>query len=127
MEAHDVAALAASLPTLDLSRMPTKEEAMAAAPLLGSLGSSEVRLCRFAGQPPWEKHPEDELIHVLDGAVRVTLLEGAEPSTIDLRAGSLVVVPAGVWHRSLAPDGVTVIAVTPAEGNEASFADDPRS
>lgn len=128
MEVHDLLALTRSLPTLDLARRPTHEEAMAAAPLLGGFEGCEVRVARFSGQPPWERHTAgDELIHVLDGAVAVTVLDEVEPRTLTLEAGTLVVMPAGVWHRSNARERVTVLVVTPAEGNESSFDDDPRS
>jgi len=35
-------------------------------------------------------------------------------------AGSLVVVPQGHWHSNDAPDGVTMLYVTPRDGNEHS-------
>lgn len=126
MEGHDITALRASLPTLDLSRRPTREEAMAAAASLGSFNQCELIVARFSGQPPWERHPDDELLHVLDGAVTITLLTEPDPTVVSLGAGSLFVVPAGVWHRSLAAESVTLLAATSAEGNESSFADDPR-
>ena len=98
MEVHDLDALAAEMPTLDLSRRPTKEEAMAA----------------------------DELIYVLGGSVGITLLENAGRREVSLPAGSLLVVPGGVWHRSNAPEAVTVLVATRAEGNECSLGEDPR-
>ncbi len=127
MEVHDVEALTAVLPTLDLSTQPTKEEAMAAAPLLGSFYGCELRLARFSGQPPWERHPDDELIYVIGGAVTLNLLEDSGRRDVSLRPGSLCVVPGGVWHRSLAAESVTVLVATPAEGNDCSVEEDPRS
>ena len=126
LETHDLAALAAALPTLDLATGPTYEQAMASMASLGALGGLRLGVARFRGQPPWEKHPDDELIYVLDGAVDVTLLEDSGPSTVTLEAGALFVVPAGTWHRSSAPESVTSLVATSAEGNERSLAEDPR-
>jgi uncharacterized glyoxalase superfamily protein PhnB/mannose-6-phosphate isomerase-like protein (cupin superfamily) len=82
----------------------------------------------FSGRPPWERHTAgDELLHVLAGTVELTLLEGDEPGTVTLNAGALCLVKQSVWHRSFAPDGVTILYMTPTEGNQHSFADDPRS
>jgi mannose-6-phosphate isomerase-like protein (cupin superfamily) len=79
----------------------------------------------FSGQPPWECHPAgDELLHVLAGVVRLSLLERGEEVAVTLEAGALAIVPQGIWHRSTAPEGVTILYVTPSEGSEHSW-DDP--
>ena len=70
MQVHDVLELIRSMPTLDLRRGPTREEAMASAIDLGELHGCGLCIARFSGRPPWEKHARDELIHVLDGQVR---------------------------------------------------------
>ena len=41
----------------------------------------------------------------------------------NLRAGDLVVVPKGCWHRNDAPEGVTMLHVTPREGNQQRWED----
>lgn len=99
---------------------------MAAAPLLGSFNQCELRVARFSGQPPWEKHPDEELLYVLDGTVTITLLTDSGPSAVSLHAGSLFVMPSRTWHRSLAAERVTVLVATSSQGNESSMADDPR-
>lgn len=127
MTPHDLAPLLRTLPTLNLTAETTAEEAMAAHRMLGSFNQWEIGLVRFAGQPPWERHPDDELLHVLDGEVELTLLTDPGPARVTLRASSLLVVPRGVWHRSFARTQVALIFVTPSQGNEHSFAEDPRS
>ncbi len=67
----------------------------------------------FSGASPWERHPADELVHVLSGAARLHLRQASGVETVELVAGTLVVVPARIWHRLEAPDGVTVLTVTP--------------
>ena len=125
MEVHDVPDLIADLPTLDLRQRPTFEEAMASSRAAGTFRGHPLRIARFSGQPPWEKHADEELIYVLDGEVTVTFRSPAGFDTVRLRSGSLMVVPAGTWHRSLAEERVTVLTATPEEGNETSLAADP--
>ncbi len=81
----------------------------------------------FIGQPPWELHTDgDELLHVLAGETRLTLLrEGQEEQRL-LHAGDMVVVPQGCWHRNNAASGVTLIYMTPRHGGDHSW-DDPRN
>jgi mannose-6-phosphate isomerase-like protein (cupin superfamily) len=81
-------------------------------------------IASYVGQPPWELHNGgDELLHVLAGAVEMTvLIDGAE-ETRSLRAGDVVLVPKGRWHRSRAADGVTLLFMTPREGGAHSWSD----
>ena len=81
----------------------------------------------FIGRPPWEQHTSgDELLHILSGEAQLTILEGEDEVTRELRAGDLVVVPQGCWHSNNAPNGVTMLYVTPSDGNRHSR-DDPRA
>ncbi len=75
----------------------------------------------------WERHPRgDELLHVLDGELEVTLLEDEGSETTLVGSGSVFVVPRGAWHRPLAKSDVSVFFVTP-EHTERSTAEDPRT
>ncbi|MBI1815376.1 MAG: cupin domain-containing protein [Deltaproteobacteria bacterium] len=94
---------------------------------LASLNQCVVGLFRFSGQSPWERHPGgDELLHALDGEVDVTVLTNDGPVHTSVRAGSVFVCPKGLWHRQNAPRGVTHLYATPRQGNEHSWAQDPR-
>jgi mannose-6-phosphate isomerase-like protein (cupin superfamily) len=80
----------------------------------------------FAGRPPWELHSAgDELLHILSGECQLTILGGDDEVTRVLRTGDLVIVPQGRWHSNSAPDGVTMLYMTPEDGNRHSW-DDPR-
>jgi mannose-6-phosphate isomerase-like protein (cupin superfamily) len=78
----------------------------------------------FVGRPPWELHTAgDELLHILDGECELTLREERGEITRTLRTGELVIVPGGCWHRNDAPSGVTMLFMTPGEGNRHSWHD----
>ena len=48
------------------------------------------------GRGHWEIHPEDELIHILDGARTLeSVCDEGPPKSFELRAGTIAVVPQG--------------------------------
>ena len=79
----------------------------------------------FSGRPPWELHGEgDELLLVLAGKSELTVLETGGRDVRTLCPGQLAIVPRGCWHSNVAPSGVTLLWITPSEGNEHSW-DEP--
>ncbi|MGH7963198.1 MAG: cupin domain-containing protein, partial [Candidatus Binatia bacterium] len=96
MEARDIHAALSSAPELTITSSTTAEEADAAFPMLASFNEGGIFVGRFSGQTPWERHPAaDELLHVLDGAVDITLLTDSGPVGATVRAGGIFVVPRG--------------------------------
>jgi mannose-6-phosphate isomerase-like protein (cupin superfamily) len=80
----------------------------------------------FKGRPPWEMHGGgDELLFVLAGESELTVLEAENREVRTLGPGQLAIVPQGRWHSNNAPSGVTMLFITPDEGNEHSW-DEPR-
>jgi mannose-6-phosphate isomerase-like protein (cupin superfamily) len=78
----------------------------------------------FVGRPPWELHPAgDELLHILAGECQLTVREERGEMTRTLHPGDLVIVPSGCWHTNDAPGGVTMLFMTPREGNRHSWQD----
>jgi mannose-6-phosphate isomerase-like protein (cupin superfamily) len=78
----------------------------------------------FVGRPPWERHNDgDELLLILSGTTSLTILQDAGPETAVLGTGWLALVPRGRWHNNDAPDGVTLLYMTPSQGNDHSFTD----
>lgn len=127
MEPQDVTAALRALTELRVTRDTTDAEAMAAIHPLGMLNQCLLGVTAFSGETPWERHPEgDELLFVCEGAVLVTVLTADGPYRETLRAGSLFVVPRGLWHRQLAQPRVALIFATAIEGGESSWAEDPR-
>jgi len=125
MEAHDVATALSGLRELRLSRATTAGEAAAAFPKLAPFNGGGVFVGCFSGRSPWERHPTgDELLHVLEGAVEVTVVAANGPVHATVPAGSIFVVPRGLWHRQFPRPTVTLLNATP-QPTEISFADDP--
>jgi len=102
------------------------DEADKAFATLADLGDGGVFAGSFDGESPWERHTKgDELVHILAGETRLTLLTDDGPRELVMSSGMLTVVPQGTWHRFHAPSGVTVLTVTP-QPTDHSTADDPR-
>lgn len=100
-------------------------EASAAFATLAPFGNGGVFTGSFNGDSPWERHTGgDELVHVLKGGAELTILSEDGAQVLDLKAGSLTVVPKGLWHRFHAPLGVTLLSVTP-QPTDHSTADHP--
>lgn len=116
----------ASLPMLR-NRTPETQgpEADAAFAMLAETRDGGVFAGSFEGESAWERHVNgDELVHVLDGETRLTILTGNGPTVLEMKAGMLTVVPQGCWHKFHARSGVTVLTVTP-QPTDHSTADDP--
>jgi quercetin dioxygenase-like cupin family protein len=115
------------LPTLTITRDTTEAEANGAVREIGRLEDRLLGVMRFAGTTPWERHPDgDELLHVLDGEVDVTVLTEDGPVHVAMPAGALFVCPRGLWHRQTPTTAATVLFATPTATSVASWADDPR-
>jgi quercetin dioxygenase-like cupin family protein len=69
-------------------------------------------LNKSAGKGHWETHPEDELVHVLDGTLTLDIVEQDTVRTFEVGAGKMVIVPPGAWHRVYSADDVTTFSVT---------------
>jgi mannose-6-phosphate isomerase-like protein (cupin superfamily) len=111
--AVDIQAALAPLRKLT-GRQPNDPRAGEAFARLAEYRDGAIFAGSFDGDSEWERHRNgDELVQILAGETEVTLMlpEGAE--TLHLSAGMLVVVPQGVWHRFHAPQGVTLMTVTP--------------
>ncbi len=68
----------------------------------------------FSGTSQWERHPNgDEIVQILKGATKVTLLTTDGEEVHHLKAGMFIVVPQNTWHQFNAPDGVTLMTTTP--------------
>ncbi len=100
-------------------------EAEAAFARLAETRDGGVFADSFEGESAWERHGNgDELVQVLEGVTRLTILTDAGRTVLEMKAGMLTVVPQGCWHKFHAPSGVTVLTMTP-EPTDHSTADVP--
>ncbi|HTW70125.1 MAG TPA: cupin domain-containing protein [Acetobacteraceae bacterium] len=69
---------------------------------------------KFAGTSAWERHPQgDEIVQIVDGATTLHLITEAGRQSLSLTAGMIAIVPQNAWHQFEAPDGVSVMTITP--------------
>ena len=124
-KAVDIRATIASLPVLRNRRPDTPESE--AAPAFAELAKTQnggVFAGSFEGESAWERHRQgDELVQVLDGEARLTILTEGGPTVLDMKAGMVTVVPQGCWHKFDAPTGVSVLTMTPQPTDVSSAAD----
>ena len=79
----------------------------------------------FSGTSRWERHRNgDEIVHVLSGTTRLTIMRQSDMETFELTAGMMIIVPQGCWHRFESETGVRVMTVTP-QPTDHTAADDP--
>ncbi len=125
-KAVDIREAIAPLPVLRNRRPETQEsEAEAAFAVLAETRNGGVFAGSFEGESAWERHGNgDELVQVLEGETRLTILTGSGPTVLEMRAGMVTVVPQGCWHKFHAPTGVTVLTMTP-QPTDLSTALDP--
>jgi len=65
-----------------------------------------------------EMHPDgDEILYLIEGRARVVFLDSAE-ADVELRPGSGMVVPKGVWHRVDILEPCQIVYATPGPNNE---------
>jgi oxalate decarboxylase/phosphoglucose isomerase-like protein (cupin superfamily) len=84
---------------------------------------------KFAGSGGWERHRVGaEIVHIVDGAATLHLLTAdGPPQMMELAAGTIAIVPQGLWHRFDAPRGVTMVTVTPQPTDHPTIhVEDPR-
>ena len=110
-----------------LTPQTTRAEREGSAAQLPRYRDGLLLLGKSAGTGHWETHPEDELVHVLDGAATLDIVQQDGPQSFALSAGMIAIVPPGVWHRFRSADGKTTMsAVIPGEHIDLDV-DDPRT
>jgi quercetin dioxygenase-like cupin family protein len=84
---------------------------------------------KFSGDGAWERHPSgDELVQVVDGSTTLHIMTEDGPESHTLRAGMVVIVPQGAWHRFQSPEGVSLVTATPKPTEHLTVdVDDPRT
>src|SRR5260370_13129050 len=92
----------------------TTEDRKGSGARLASYRDGALFAIKLSGKDHWESHlTGDELIHILDGTATLEIVGEDGPQSFALRAGMIVVIPKGAWHRFHSPEGVTVMTATP--------------
>jgi mannose-6-phosphate isomerase-like protein (cupin superfamily) len=75
------------------------------------MNDDDVRLVKTHGEFPRHSHPEtDELFLVLSGSLTIRMDDG----DVVLGPGQLYVVPRGVPHQPVSPEGAEVLLLEPS-------------
>ena len=96
---------------------------------LAPFRDGNIYSAKFAGDGAWERHPNgDELVQIVEGAATLHIITEDGPQTHAVRAGMVVIVPQGTWHRFHSPDGVTLVTATPKPTEHLTVdVEDPRT
>jgi quercetin dioxygenase-like cupin family protein len=96
----------------ELRRLPERELRK-----LGTFHGCTIGMVRFSGATHWERHPGQELLHILEGAVEIRTRAKDGLGAVQLKAGSVFVVPEGLWHCVVGDPAAALLFVTP-DGTE---------
>jgi mannose-6-phosphate isomerase-like protein (cupin superfamily) len=131
-KAHSVIDLNAEIAKLTMFRRTphsTREDTKGSVARLADYRDGLLLAIKSSGQDHWERHlAGDELVHILDGTKTLEIVcDAGPPKSFELRAGMIVIIPQGAWHRSYSEGTTTVSAVPfPGENIEADV-NDPRT
>ena len=115
-------------PSLGSLKLPVGQGIWPAFWMLGEADSGALWIGRWTGASPWERHANgDELLHQLEGEVKITLLLDEGEKVVHLKAGEIFLVPKGAWHKqeSVGEEKTVQWGKTPMPTDH-SDADDPR-
>jgi mannose-6-phosphate isomerase-like protein (cupin superfamily) len=89
---------------------------------IARLNGQEVKLIKVQGVFPWHSHgTEDEMFLVWRGIFRVEFRD----RIVTLNPGELIVVPAGVEHRTAADEEAEILCFEPAGVRTTGDVEDP--
>jgi len=78
--------------------------------IVGYLNDNKLAVAKVKGEFVWHSHPEtDDFFLVLDGRLTIQLRD----RDVELGAGELFVVPAGVEHRPRSDEGAEILLIEP--------------
>src|SRR6478609_478274 len=108
----------------------TRAETRGSVARLASYRDGLLLAIKSSGTDHWERHlTGDELVHILDGTATLEIVcDDGPPKSFALRAGMIVVIPQGAWHRGHSSEGTTQMNATPFPGEHVELdVDDPRT
>lgn len=79
--------------------------------IAGALNGQHVKLAKLKGEFVWHAHPnEDELFLVISGSLTIEFRD----HEITLQPNEFLIIPAGVEHKPIAQEEVSVLLFEPA-------------
>ncbi|MFT8417787.1 MAG: cupin domain-containing protein [Acetobacter sp.] len=117
MKIFNLSAQAADLSVIDIEKK-TETVSQTGLKILFPFGKHDVGLLKFKGSTPWEEHPNDEFLLVVDGQTTLTLRTQEGETQATAKKGDVLVVPGKTWHRQDAPEAVTLMFLTNHDGNQ---------
>lgn len=79
--------------------------------IVEKLNDYHLKIAKIKGEFVWHDHQEtDELFLVLEGNMKILFRDG----DVELKAGELFVVPAGVEHKPVADNECKILLIEPA-------------
>ena len=91
----------------------TDEDKKGSFKMLKKTGNVETWIGWFSGVSDWEKHPEPELVVVVEGIATLIELTCDGMRTCDIRTGDEVMIDARTWRRFDAKQPIKLLTVTP--------------
>jgi mannose-6-phosphate isomerase-like protein (cupin superfamily) len=80
--------------------------------IVGELDEFHVKLVKVEGEFVWHHHDtEDELFYVFEGAIDMHYRNGDGDRIERFRAGEFLIVPHGVEHKPVAPEGAKLVLI----------------
>ncbi|MFK5955583.1 MAG: cupin domain-containing protein [Planctomycetota bacterium] len=80
--------------------------------IVGTLNGQEVKLAKLEGEFLWHTHDEeDEMFLLLEGALTIRFRDRDD---VVLEVGEMLIVPRGMEHLPIAPNGASVLLIEPA-------------
>ena len=106
-----------SIPTMDTPRPVNLDAVLSdvdqpwSPRTVGTVNDYDVRVVRTHGEFTHHSHPEtDEFFLVLTGSLTIRM----EAGDVTLGPGEVYIVPKGVQHQPVSPDGATVLLLEPS-------------
>lgn len=76
---------------------------------LAELNGQEFKAVKIKGEFPWHHHDVDEMFIAWRGSFRIEFRDRA----VQMRAGQMIVIPAGLEHRPVADEEAEIFLLEP--------------
>jgi mannose-6-phosphate isomerase-like protein (cupin superfamily) len=76
---------------------------------IAELNGQELKAVKIRGEFPWHHHDVDEMFFAWRGQFRIEFRD----RSVEMRAGQLLVIPAGVEHRPVADEEAEIFLLEP--------------